>query len=118
MNSVIQCLSNTKPIREYLLNEHLHDINAASTTKGSLIKAVGDVIGKLWTETIETDQAVDTSALKLQIEILDSCFEGNNQHDASEFLIKILHGMSEEVNKAIVDTQPNPPEYSRSIFKQ
>lgn len=40
MNSVIQCLSNTKPLLEYLLNEeYLSDINVTiSGMKGALIK--------------------------------------------------------------------------------
>lgn len=40
MNSVIQCLSNTKPLLEYLLADcHLSDINTTvSSMKGALIK--------------------------------------------------------------------------------
>ena len=40
MNSVIQCLSNTKPLLEYLLaDSHLSDINTTvSSMKGALIK--------------------------------------------------------------------------------
>jgi hypothetical protein len=40
MNSVIQCLSNTRPLLEYLLGDcHLSDINTTvSSMKGALIK--------------------------------------------------------------------------------
>jgi len=42
MNSVIQCLSNTKPLLEYLLADcHLSDINTTvSSMKGALIKGI------------------------------------------------------------------------------
>jgi hypothetical protein len=47
MNSVIQCLSNTKPLLEYLLADcHLSDINTTvSSMKGALIK--GSVFPRL-----------------------------------------------------------------------
>lgn len=42
MNSVLQCLSNTKPLLEYLLHEeYMTDINfTISAMKGSLIKGI------------------------------------------------------------------------------
>ena len=87
----------------------------------SLTKALSDVMRKLCTKTFEKNQAVHTSALQSQIEILDSSFTGNNQHDASEFLIKMLQGISEEHNTAIAGGQVNShhaSEYSRPVFEQ
>ncbi|KAF7407265.1 hypothetical protein HZH66_001802 [Vespula vulgaris] len=78
MNSVIQCLSNTRPLLEYVTNEHyLVDINTTtSSMKGALIKAFSQVIQEL-------------------------C-----QQDAQEFLRYLLEGLHEDVNRITIKPQP------------
>ena len=58
-----QCLSNTKQLTNYLLNdEHLREINTSnSSMKGSLIKAFATVIKGLWKGS---GRVVDPSSLK------------------------------------------------------
>ncbi|XP_033221718.1 ubiquitin carboxyl-terminal hydrolase Usp2-like isoform X2 [Belonocnema kinseyi] len=106
MNSVIQCLSNTRPLLEYLLNEHyLLDLNATSSSmKGALIKAFSQVIHELW--EVGGDHVVNTTALKSQIQKFAPRFMGYSQQDAQEFLRYLLEGLHEDVNR--VKTKPQP----------
>lgn len=39
MNSVLQCLSNTKPLLEYIIaDNYISEINSTSSSKGALIR--------------------------------------------------------------------------------
>ncbi|XP_076757524.1 uncharacterized protein LOC143427352 isoform X2 [Xylocopa sonorina] len=106
MNSVIQCLSNTRPLLEYLLNEqYLADINTStSSMKGALIKAFSQVIHELW--EVGGDHVVNTTALKSQIQRFAPRFMGYSQQDAQEFLRYLLEGLHEDVNRVTVKPQP------------
>ncbi|KAF3424671.1 hypothetical protein E2986_04127 [Frieseomelitta varia] len=106
MNSVIQCLSNTRPLLEYLLNEqYLTDINTStSSMKGALIKAFSQVIHELW--EVGGDLVVNTTALKSQIQRFAPRFMGYSQQDAQEFLRYLLEGLHEDVNRVTVKPQP------------
>ncbi|XP_054007213.1 ubiquitin carboxyl-terminal hydrolase 2-like isoform X1 [Hylaeus anthracinus] len=106
MNSVIQCLSNTRPLLEYLLNEqYLADINTTtSSMKGALIKAFSQVIHELW--EVGGDHVVNTTALKSQIQRFAPRFMGYSQQDAQEFLRYLLEGLHEDVNRVTVKPQP------------
>ncbi|XP_017794116.1 PREDICTED: serine-rich adhesin for platelets-like isoform X1 [Habropoda laboriosa] len=106
MNSVIQCLSNTRPLLEYLLNEqYLADINTSmSGMKGALIKAFSQVIHELW--EVGGDHVVNTTALKSQIQRFAPRFIGYSQQDAQEFLRYLLEGLHEDVNRVTVKPQP------------
>ncbi|CAK9818247.1 Ubiquitin carboxyl-terminal hydrolase 2 [Anthophora quadrimaculata] len=106
MNSVIQCLSNTRPLLEYLLNEqYLADINTTtSSMKGALIKAFSQVIHELW--EVGGDHVVNTTALKSQIQRFAPRFIGYSQQDAQEFLRYLLEGLHEDVNRVTVKPQP------------
>ncbi|KYB27033.1 hypothetical protein TcasGA2_TC033362, partial [Tribolium castaneum] len=107
MNSVIQCLSNTKTLLEYLLQDHyVNDINTTtSAMKGSLIKAFAEVIKKLWSQDA-SDRVVNTSSLKSQIQRFAPRFIGYAQQDAQEFLRYLLEGLHEDVNR--VKEKPKP----------
>ncbi|XP_044002330.1 ubiquitin carboxyl-terminal hydrolase 2-like isoform X2 [Aphidius gifuensis] len=106
MNSVIQCLSNTRPLLEYLLNEqYLNDINTTtSSMKGALIKAFAQVIHELWESSGE--RVVNTTALKTQIQKFAPRFMGYAQQDAQEFLRYLLEGLHEDVNRVTIKPQP------------
>lgn len=108
MNSVIQCLSNTKPLLEYVLADcHLSDINTTvSSMKGALIKAFSTVIQELWHAESE-DRVVNTTALKSQIQRFTPRFMGYCQQDAQEFLRYLLEGLHEDVNRVTVKPKPN-----------
>jgi ubiquitin carboxyl-terminal hydrolase 2/21 len=106
MNSVIQCLSNTRPLLEYLLNEqYTADINTTtSSMKGALIKAFSQVVQELWENG--GDHIVNTSSLKSQIQRFAPRFMGYSQQDAQEFLRYLLEGLHEDVNRVTIKPQP------------
>ncbi|XP_017777416.1 PREDICTED: ubiquitin carboxyl-terminal hydrolase 2-like isoform X2 [Nicrophorus vespilloides] len=107
MNSVIQCLSNTKLLLEYLKKDsHVADINTTvSSMKGALIKAFALVIKELWSED-SSERVVNTVSLKSQIQRFAPRFMGYSQQDAQEFLRYLLEGLHEDVNR--VATKPSP----------
>lgn len=106
MNSVIQCLSNTRPLLDYLLNDkYKDDINTTTSgMKGALIKAFSEVIHELW--EAGGDHVVNTSALKSQIQRFAPRFIGYSQQDAQEFLRYLLEGLHEDVNRVKAKPQP------------
>ncbi|XP_046593787.1 ubiquitin carboxyl-terminal hydrolase Usp2 isoform X5 [Neodiprion lecontei] len=106
MNSVIQCLSNTRPLLEYLVNEqYLADINTSTSgMKGALIKAFSQVIQELW--EVGGEHVVNTTSLKSQIQRFAPRFMGYSQQDAQEFLRYLLEGLHEDVNRVTVKPQP------------
>ncbi|RZC42441.1 ubiquitin carboxyl-terminal hydrolase 4 [Asbolus verrucosus] len=107
MNSVIQCLSNTRSLLEYTLKDlYVADINVnTSSMKGALIKAFAEVIKELWSEDA-SDRVVNTSSLKSQIQRFAPRFIGYAQQDAQEFLRYLLEGLHEDVNR--VKEKPKP----------
>ncbi|XP_015108842.1 ubiquitin carboxyl-terminal hydrolase 15 [Diachasma alloeum] len=119
MNSVIQCLSNTRPLLEYLRNEqYLNDINTTtSSMKGALIKSFAQVIYELWEDSGE--RVVNTTALKSQIQRFAPRFMGYAQQDAQEFLRYLLEGLHEDVNRVTIKPTPIltdiPDHYSDSL---
>nr|XP_022907082.1 ubiquitin carboxyl-terminal hydrolase Usp2 isoform X1 [Onthophagus taurus] len=107
MNSVIQCLSNTKPLLEYLRkDQYANEINTSiSSMKGALIKAFAQVTKELWSED-SMDRVVNTVSLKSQIQRFAPRFMGYAQQDAQEFLRYLLEGLHEDVNR--VTSKPAP----------
>jgi len=114
MNSVIQCLSNTKLLTNYLLNdEHVRDINTTnSSMKGSLIKAFATVIKGLWKSN---GRVVDPSSLKGAVQRFAPRFSGYNQEDSQEFLRYLLEGLHEDVNRVMTKPQPIHTEIDSSL---
>eukprot|EP00092_Neocalanus_flemingeri_P076529 GFUD01094943.1.p1 GENE.GFUD01094943.1~~GFUD01094943.1.p1 ORF type:complete len:654 (+),score=77.64 GFUD01094943.1:881-2842(+) len=114
MNSVIQCLSNTKLLTNYLLNdEYVRDINTSnSSMKGSLIKAFSTVIKSLWKSN---GKVVDPSSLKGAVQRFAPRFSGYNQEDSQEFLRYLLEGLHEDVNRVLTKPQPINTEIDSSL---
>lgn len=107
MNSVLQCLSNTRPLLEYCLrNGYLSDINITiSSMKGALIKAFANLLQTMW-KSNSIDSAINPQAFKSQIQKFAPRFMGYSQQDAQEFLRYLLQGMHEDVNR--VTSKPSP----------
>lgn len=116
MNSVVQCLSNTRPLLEYVSDDRYHsEINTTlSCMKGALIKAFATVIKELWREG-ERDGVVNTTALKAQVQRFAPRFMGYSQQDAQEFLRYLLEGLHEDVNRVTIKPKPNHSEIDDNL---
>ncbi|XP_050313439.1 ubiquitin carboxyl-terminal hydrolase 2-like isoform X2 [Anthonomus grandis grandis] len=106
MNSVLQCLSNTRVLLDYIRKDtYQKDINTTtSSMKGALVKAFAEVIKELWAP--DPSGPVNTAALKSQIQRFAPRFMGYSQQDAQEFLRYLLEGLHEDVNRVTIKPKP------------
>ncbi|NXN44031.1 UBP2 hydrolase, partial [Rhinoptilus africanus] len=125
MNSILQCLSNTKELRDYCLqNQYLRDLNNNSRTRTALMTEFAKLIQLLWTSS--PNDSVSPSEFKTQIQRYAPRFVGYNQQDAQEFLRFLLDGLHSEVNRVLVrprastDTLDHLPddEKSRQMWRR
>ncbi|XP_050432102.1 ubiquitin carboxyl-terminal hydrolase 2-like [Adelges cooleyi] len=96
MNSVLQCLSNTKGLTDHVLDD--------TTADGKLIRPYRDLLTRLWTGT---DNPVDTTAFKSAFQRLSPRFAGYEQQDSQEFLRLLLDKLHVDINR--VKVKPKCP---------
>ncbi|KAK6173980.1 hypothetical protein SNE40_017343 [Patella caerulea] len=98
MSCVLQCLSNTKPLLEYCVNDNYHlDINTTtSSMKGALMKAYVNLMNSMWKNS---DTFVSPNSFKTQVQKFAPRFMGYSQQDSQEFLRYLLEGLHEDVNR-------------------
>ncbi|KAK3893812.1 hypothetical protein Pcinc_002393 [Petrolisthes cinctipes] len=97
MNSVIQCLSNTTPLACYFMQgTYSNDINPTSKFRGDVAEEVGAVIRALRCGQYRSIAMWD---LKNVVGRNHKPFQGYDQHDSHEFLLKLLDWLSEDLNQ-------------------
>lgn len=99
MNSVIQCLINTREFRDYFLESHCQpDINQTNPLGmgGKLALSFAVLCRSLWNGK---HRSIEPSHLKNLISVKASQFTGFAQHDAQEFMAFLLDGLHEDLNR-------------------
>ncbi|KAL3054340.1 hypothetical protein OYC64_006629 [Pagothenia borchgrevinki] len=107
MNAVVQCLSNTDLLAEYLgLQRYRVDLGRINgllrseqsrLDKGEVTEQLAALVRALWTLEYSPQLSVD---FKTIVSKYGSQFRGNSQHDALEFLLWLLDRVHEDVNLA------------------
>ncbi|CAJ1075741.1 ubiquitin carboxyl-terminal hydrolase 43 isoform X1 [Xyrichtys novacula] len=111
MNAVVQCLSNTDLLAEYLglewykldlsqirLNGMVRSDEVMRFGKGEVTEQLASLVRALWTLEYTPQLSVDFKAI---VSKYGSQFRGNSQHDALEFLLWLLDRVHEDVNMAV-----------------
>ncbi|XP_066103002.1 ubiquitin carboxyl-terminal hydrolase 2 isoform X3 [Saccopteryx bilineata] len=107
MNSILQCLSNTRELRDYCLQRlYLRDLSHSSSAHRALMEEFAKLIQSIWTSSL--NDVVSPSEFKTQIQRYAPRFVGYNQQDAQEFLRFLLDGLHNEVNRITVRPKANP----------
>ncbi|CAF2742050.1 unnamed protein product [Rotaria sp. Silwood2] len=101
MNAAVQCLSNTRELRDYFLqlcySVEINRVNPLGM-KGAMAEEFGNIIKDLWAgkySYIIANQLRDYAAKRHQE------FVGNGQHDAQELLTILLDAIHEDLNRVI-----------------
>ncbi|XP_073495365.1 ubiquitin carboxyl-terminal hydrolase 21 isoform X2 [Phyllobates terribilis] len=98
LNAVLQCLSSTRPLRDYVLRqEYRHEQPASTRTSQELTEAFADVITSLWSP--EAPDAANPARLRAIFQKYVPSFTGYSQQDAQEFLKFFMDRIHTEINK-------------------
>ncbi|KAM4691704.1 ubiquitin carboxyl-terminal hydrolase 43 [Rhinophrynus dorsalis] len=109
MNAVVQCLSNTDLLAEYLgMEQYRAQLNRVTTVparepvdelsaaaRGEVTERLASLVRGLWTLEYTPQLSVD---FKKVVSKYGSQFRGNSQHDALEFLLWLLDRVHEDLN--------------------
>ncbi|XP_041640256.1 ubiquitin carboxyl-terminal hydrolase 43a [Cheilinus undulatus] len=111
MNAVVQCLSNTDLLAEYLgLEQYKSDIvshrrlngeagrgDERQTNRGEVTEQLASLVRALWTLEYTPQLSVEFKSIVAKY---GSQFRGNSQHDALEFLLWLLDRVHEDANSS------------------
>uniref|UniRef100_A0A096MEQ4 ubiquitinyl hydrolase 1 n=1 Tax=Poecilia formosa TaxID=48698 RepID=A0A096MEQ4_POEFO len=91
MNAVVQCLSNTDLLAEYLgLGQY-----KARSSEGEVTEQLASLVRALWTLDYTPQMSGEFKSI---VSKYASQFRGNSQHDALEFLLWLLDRVHEDAN--------------------
>lgn len=94
LNAVIQCLSNTDLLTEYLLSEETKNAMARSGQNCAVTRRLVALVESLWTGSYETDVSC---LFKQVVGERAEQYSGTTQNDAQEFLLWLLDKVNEEL---------------------
>ncbi|XP_069481068.1 ubiquitin carboxyl-terminal hydrolase 8 isoform X2 [Ambystoma mexicanum] len=100
MNSVLQSLCNTPFLSEYFhKNCYEKDINRSNVLghKGEVAEEFAVIMKALWTGQY---RYISPRDFKITIGKINDQFAGNTQQDSQEFLLFLMDGLHEDLNKA------------------
>ncbi len=99
MNSVLQCLSNSPLLTDFILSDtYQSQINRSNPLgwKGRVADEYGALLKELWSGKFT---CVSPRAFKDVIGHVQPRFVGYQQHDSSELLNFLLDGLHEDLNR-------------------
>lgn len=94
LNAVIQCLSNTDLLMEYLLSNELKDGIERSDQNCAVTRQLMALIESLWTGTYDAEISY---SFKQTVGECAEQYSGMTQNDAQEFLLWLLDKVNEEL---------------------
>ncbi|XP_062875156.1 ubiquitin carboxyl-terminal hydrolase 43 [Trichomycterus rosablanca] len=102
LNAVVQCLSNTDLLAEYLGLEHYKSDLGEKLVRnedvpGEVTEQLASLVRALWTLEYTPQLSVE---FKMIVSKYGAQFRGNSQHDALEFLLWLLDQIHEDVNSS------------------
>ncbi|RMB88250.1 hypothetical protein DUI87_35362 [Hirundo rustica rustica] len=98
MNAVLQCLSSTKPLRDYCLRRDFQQEQPPGPrAPQELTEAFADVIAALWHP--DSSEAVNPGRFKAVFQKYVPSFTGYSQQDAQEFLKFFMDRLHTEINR-------------------
>lgn len=100
LNAVIQCLSNTNLLTEYLLSGETKDAITRGGQNCAVTKRFVALIESLWTGSYETDVSC---LFKQVVGERAEQYSGTTQNDAQEFLLWLLDKVNEELLSASLE---------------
>ncbi|XP_067230187.1 ubiquitin carboxyl-terminal hydrolase 43a [Chanodichthys erythropterus] len=104
MNAVVQCLSNTELLAEYLgleqykcelYERRINGMMKSEEVRGEVTEKLASLVRALWTLDYTPQLSVE---FKSAVSKYGSQFKGNAQHDALEFLLWLLDRVHEDAN--------------------
>ena len=113
MNSTLQCLAHTAPLRDYFLSGRFRrDLNTENPlgTRGELAKEFASLLTEMWRRTPPSTGAAPHSpttyplSFKSALEKHAPRFAGQAQHDSQELLMCLLDALHEDTN--LVTSKP------------
>jgi len=99
INCSIQCLSHTKDLTKYILNNYYqNEINLANSlgSNGSLLKAYSDLINSMWMSNLSK---INPYIFRIAFCESTQQFMNNHQQDAMEFISILLNYLHEDLNR-------------------
>lgn len=98
LNAVLQCLSSTGPLRDYILRqEYRQEPPGSCRTPQELTEAFADVIASIWSP--EAPEAANPARLRAVFQRYVPSFTGYSQQDAQEFLKFFMDRIHAEINR-------------------
>uniref|UniRef100_H3ABN0 Ubiquitin carboxyl-terminal hydrolase 21 n=1 Tax=Latimeria chalumnae TaxID=7897 RepID=H3ABN0_LATCH len=104
MNSILQCLSNTRGLRDYCVRrEYRQEPSSNSKAQSNLIETFADVLLALWKP--DSCEVVNPGKFKGVFQKYVPYFTGFSQQDAQEFLRFLMDRLHNEINRKSRRTQ-------------
>mmetsp|Transcript_10643 Transcript_10643/g.20606 ORF Transcript_10643/g.20606 Transcript_10643/m.20606 type:complete len:859 (+) Transcript_10643:13-2589(+) len=101
MNAGLQCLSHTRFLTEYFLEDrYVTDKNLGNPLGfgGLLAEEYASLLKQMW---YSSTRSVSPSQFKRCLGEYASQFQGHQQHDCHEFLLFLLDGLHEDLNRIV-----------------